>query len=88
VVADEPVAALDVSVGAQILKLLAELQREMGLTLVLISHSLSVVAQLATRIAVMLAGRFVEVGSVEQVLGQPAHTYTQALIAAVPRLVA
>jgi len=87
VVADEPVAALDVSVGAQVLKLLADLQREMGLTLVLISHSLPVVAQLATRIAVMHAGRFVEVGAADQVLERPAHEYTQALLAAVPRLV-
>jgi ABC-type glutathione transport system ATPase component len=88
VVADEPVAALDVSVGAQILKLLAELQRELRLTLMLISHSLPVVAQLATRIAVMRAGEFVEVGPAEQVLRRPAHAYTQTLIAAVPRLVA
>jgi len=87
VVADEPVAALDVSVGAQVLKLLAELQRELGLTLVLISHSLPVVAQLATRIAVMRAGRFVEVGAADQVLERPAHAYTRALLAAVPRLV-
>ena len=88
VVADEPVAALDVSVGAQVLQLLAELQREFGLTLVLISHSLPVVAQLATRIAVMRAGQFVEVGAADQVLERPTHAYTRALIEAVPRLVA
>ncbi|MFI5110848.1 MAG: ATP-binding cassette domain-containing protein [Terriglobales bacterium] len=87
VVADEPVAALDVSVGAQVLELLAELQRELGLTYVLISHSLPVVAQLATRIAVMHAGEFVEVGAAEQVLTRPAHAYTRALLEAVPRLV-
>jgi len=87
VVADEPVAALDVSVGAQVLKLFAELQRELGLMLVLILHSLPVVAQLATRIAVMRAGRFVEVGAADQVLERPAHAYTRALLAAVPRLV-
>ncbi len=86
VVADEPVAALDVSVGAQVLALLAELQREFALTYVFISHSLPVVAQLATRIAVMQAGRFVEEGGAEQILSCPAHPYTQALLAAVPEI--
>src|SRR5579863_5055554 len=86
VVADEPVSALDVSVGAQILELLQNLQRDFALTYLLISHSLPVVAQLATRIAVMQAGRFVEEGPVEQVLERPAHPYTQALLAAVPVL--
>jgi ABC-type glutathione transport system ATPase component len=86
IVADEPVSALDVSVGAQVLLLLRELQAEFGLTYVFISHSLPVVAQLATRIAVMRAGNFVEVGAAGQVLHDPKHQYTRELLAAVPVL--
>jgi oligopeptide transport system ATP-binding protein len=85
-VADEPVSALDVSVGAQVLLLLQDLQREFGLTYIFISHSLPVVAQLATRIAVMRAGKFVEVSTSKQVLHSPAHPYTRELLAAVPEL--
>lgn len=85
-VADEPVSALDVSVGAQILDLLAQLQQDFSLTLILISHSMPVVAQMATRVAVMHAGCFVEIGGVEQVLRSPQNEYTQALLAAVPEI--
>jgi len=86
VVADEPVSALDVSVGAQILELLDRLRRDLALTLILISHTLPVIAQLATQVAVMRSGRFVEMGSAEQVLRSPQHPYTQDLIAAVPQI--
>jgi oligopeptide transport system ATP-binding protein len=83
-VADEPVSALDVSVGAQVLLLLKDLQQEFGLTYFIISHSLPVVAQVATRIAVMRAGQFVECGPAEDILQRPTQPYTRELLAAVP----
>jgi ABC-type glutathione transport system ATPase component len=86
IVADEPVSALDVSIGAQVLLLLQELQQEFGLTYIFISHSLPVVAQIATRVAVMRAGQFVETGPIEKVLRDPQHEYTRELLAAVPEL--
>jgi oligopeptide transport system ATP-binding protein len=84
VVADEPVTALDVSVGAQILELLSRLQQEFSVTYLLISHSLPVVAQLAQRVAVMRAGQLVEQAATEVLLSRPEHPYTQALLDAVP----
>jgi ABC-type glutathione transport system ATPase component len=86
IVADEPVSALDVSVGAQVLLLLQELQSEFSLTYIFISHSLPIVAQIATRIAVMRAGRFLEIGAAEAVLHHPRNDYTRELLAAVPEL--
>jgi ABC-type microcin C transport system duplicated ATPase subunit YejF len=86
VIGDEPVSALDVSVGAQILELLTRLQREFNLTYIFISHSLPVVAQLANRVAVMRAGRFVEFGPAAEVLSRPADAYARDLLAAVPEI--
>jgi len=83
-ICDEPTTALDVTVQAQILDLLAELQRETGTAIVFITHSLGVVAEIAQRVAVMYAGQVVEQGSVEEVFREPLHPYTRALLAAVP----
>ena len=88
IVADEPVSALDVSVGAQIVNLLAQLQREFGLTYLFISHSMPVVRYLSTRIAVMYRGKIVEIGPTEQITERPAHPYTRGLLEATPEIVA
>jgi oligopeptide transport system ATP-binding protein len=86
IVADEPVSALDVSVGAQIVNLLAQLQRDFGLTYLFISHSMPVVRYLSTRIAVMYRGKIVEVGSSEEITGRPQHPYTLSLLKATPEV--
>jgi len=86
IVADEPVSALDVSVGAQVVNLLAKLQREFQLTYLFISHSMPVVRYLATRIAVMHRGKIVEVGASEEITERPQHLYTQSLLASTPEL--
>ena len=84
-VCDEPTSALDVSVQAQILNLLRELQQQLGLSLLFITHNMAVVSYLADHIAVMKQGQLLEMGSAEQVLGEPQHAYTRALLAAVPK---
>jgi oligopeptide/dipeptide ABC transporter ATP-binding protein len=87
IIADEPVSALDVSVQAQIVNLLLELQRRLGLTLVFITHDLRLVRHLTHRVAVMYLGRIVEIGPTEQLFAAPRHPYTRALLEAAPRLV-
>ncbi|HEX9960026.1 MAG TPA: ABC transporter ATP-binding protein [Pyrinomonadaceae bacterium] len=85
-IADEPTTALDVTIQAQILNLLRELKREFGMSIIIITHDLGVVAQLADRVAVMYAGKIVENAPVKAIFSSPQHPYTRALVASIPRL--
>jgi peptide/nickel transport system ATP-binding protein len=84
IIADEPTTALDVTIQAQILHLLAEIQRDLGVAIVLITHDLGIVARMASRVAVMYAGAIVETGTAREVFGQPLHPYTQGLLRCIP----
>ncbi len=83
-ISDEPTTALDVTVQAQILELIRELQGELGMAQILVTHDLGVVAEMADEVAVMYAGKIVEMGNVDQIFGEPRHPYTQGLLRAIP----
>ena len=85
-IADEPTTALDVTIQAQILDLIRELQDEMGMGTIMITHDLGVVAEIATDVAVMYAGQIIEMGPVSEVFANPQHPYTIGLMSSVPRL--
>jgi peptide/nickel transport system ATP-binding protein len=85
-IADEPTTALDVTIQAQVLRLLKEIQGEMGMAVILITHDLGVVAEIANRVAVMYAGRIVESGPIESIFGQMRHPYTRGLLESIPQL--
>jgi len=86
IIADEPTTALDVTIQAQIIRLLKNLQTERNISIIFITHDLGVVAELCTKIAVMYAGKILEEGSADEIYGQPSHPYTLGLMAAVPRV--
>jgi oligopeptide/dipeptide ABC transporter ATP-binding protein len=85
-IADEPTTALDVTIQAQILDLMRELREKLGTAIILITHDLGVVAEMADRVAVMYAGKIVEEAAVDELFAQPLHPYTQGLIASIPVL--
>jgi peptide/nickel transport system ATP-binding protein len=85
-VCDEPVSSLDVSIQAKVLGLLADLQRDLGLSMVLISHDVGVIRRMCDRVVVMSAGEVVEAGRTDEVFARPVHPYTRTLLASVPRV--
>jgi ABC-type dipeptide/oligopeptide/nickel transport system ATPase component len=85
-VADEPTTALDVTIQAQIMAQLAELKQRLGMAIILITHNFGIIADIADRVAVMFRGKIVEYGPTQEVLANPQHAYTKALIACIPQL--
>src|SRR5688572_13904594 len=85
-IADEPTTALDVTIQAQVLDLLAELKQRLGMSMMLITHAMGVIAETAQRVAVMYAGKVVEEAPVKELFGEPLHPYTQGLIRSIPRV--
>lgn len=85
-IADEPTTALDVTIQAQILDLMSHLQKELGMAMILVTHDLGVVAEMAKRVIVMYAGQFVETGTVQEIFSSPMHPYTQGLLRSIPSL--
>ncbi|WP_461865431.1 ABC transporter ATP-binding protein [Thermococcus sp.] len=86
VIADEPTTALDVVVQAQIINLMKKLKKELGLSMIFITHDLSILAEISDKVAIMYAGKIVEIGNSEKIYYEPAHPYTQKLLASIPRL--
>jgi ABC-type dipeptide/oligopeptide/nickel transport system ATPase component len=85
-IADEPTTALDVTIQKQIMDLLADLRKELGMSIILITHNLSIIRSVADRLAVMFRGQIVETGPVDEILKNPQHAYTKALLSCIPRM--